>query len=125
MMQVTLPWPPAALKPNARGHWAIKARAAKAHKAACQILCMSQGIRALPWPAMSVTLEFRPPSARRADLDNMLAAMKAGLDGLSAASGVDDSLWHLTLKRGAPVKDGAVLVTLERAEAVPLIGWVS
>lgn len=125
MMQVTLPWPPAALKPNARGHWAIKARAARSHKAACQILCMSQGIRALDWPAMSVTLEFRPPSARRGDLDNMLAAMKAGLDGLSAASGVDDSLWHLTLKRGAPVKDGAVLVPLERAEAVPLIGWVS
>ena len=125
MMQVTLPWPPAALKPNARGHWAIKARAAKSHKAACQILCMSQGIRALHWPAMSVTLEFRPPSARRYDADNALAACKALIDGVSAATGVDDSLWHLTLKRGAPVKDGAVLVTLERAEAVPLIGWVS
>ena len=125
MMQVTLPWPPAALKPNARGHWAIKARAAKSHKQACQVLCMSQGIRALGWPAMAVTLEFCPPSARRGDLDNMLAAMKAGLDGLSIASGVDDSLWHLTLKRGAPVKDGAVIVTIERAEAIELRGVIS
>ena len=125
MMQVTLPWPPAAMKPNARAHWAIKARAAKAHKHACQVICMGQGIRALGWPAMAVALEFRPPSARRADLDNMLSAMKAGLDGLSAASGVDDSLWHLTLKRGAPVKDGAVRVSIERAEAIPLRGTIA
>lgn len=124
MMQVTLPWPPAALKPNARGHWAIKARAAKAHKAACQILCMSQGIRALGWPAMAVTLEFCPPTARRADLDNMLSAMKAGLDGLSAASGVDDSMWHMTIRRGSPVKGGAVNVTVEPAEVIPLRGVV-
>lgn len=123
-MNVTLPWPPAAMKPNARAHWAIKARAAKSHKHACQVICMGQGIRALGWPAMAVTLEFCPPTARRADLDNMLSAMKAGLDGLSAASGVDDSMWHLTIRRGSPVKGGAVNVTVEPAEVIPLRGVV-
>ncbi|MEH7827647.1 hypothetical protein [Gemmobacter denitrificans] len=113
-MKVTLPWPPAELKPNARAHWASKARAAKVHKNACQIICMGQGIRALGWPSMSVSLLFCPPSRRKGDLDNMLAAMKSGLDGLAAASGVDDSKWKITIARGEPVKGGAVHVEISK-----------
>ena len=115
-MQVTLPWPPAALSPNARGHWAKKAKAAAKHKMDCQTLCMGAGLRALGWPRMVVRITFHPPSARRADTDNMLAAMKAGLDGLAAATGIDDSLWAYTIAKGEPRKGGAVAVQIERAE---------
>ena len=31
----TLPWPPADLSPNSRGHWSKLARAKKAYRAAC------------------------------------------------------------------------------------------
>ena len=113
-MQVTLPWPPAALKPNARGHWAIKAKAAKAHKYDCQIICMGSGIRALGWDGLALDLTFCPPSARRGDLDNMLAAFKAGIDGIAAATGVDDSKWQITMRKGEPVKGGAVVATIEK-----------
>ena len=34
-MNVTLPWPPSALSPNARQHWSALARAKKAYRAAC------------------------------------------------------------------------------------------
>lgn len=116
-MRVTLPWPPLEMSPNARAHWATKARAAGRHKRDCQILCMGVGIRALGWDGMAVSLTFHPPSARRSDLDNMLAAMKAGLDGLAAASGVDDSRWQITIARGEPVKGGAVDVAVSKIEA--------
>lgn len=109
-MIVTLPWPPAPLKPNARAHWSVKAKAAAKYKRDCLICCQAAGLRVLPWDSMHVAITFRPPSARRADLDNMLAATKSGLDGLSAATGVDDSRWTLSLSKGAPMKGGAVLI---------------
>jgi crossover junction endodeoxyribonuclease RusA len=43
-------------------------------------------------------------------LDNLLASMKAGLDGLADALGVDDSRWRLLIEMGEPVKGGCVCV---------------
>jgi len=34
-IELTLPWPPTALSPNARQHWAKLARAKKAYRLAC------------------------------------------------------------------------------------------
>lgn len=109
---VTLPWPPTSLSPNARGHWAIKARAAAKARADALALCRAAGIRALPWVAMHVAIEFRAPSRRAYDLDNALARCKSLLDGVADASGIDDSRWTYSIKRGEPVKGGAVVVTL-------------
>ena len=118
---VTLPWPPSILSPNARVHWAERAKvAARARRDAC-ILCQSAGLRALPWPGMSVTLTFCPPDRRRRDTDNMLSSLKPALDGIADATGIDDSLWHLTLHRGAPRKGGAVVVEATRMSG----GWRS
>ena len=66
------------------------------------------------WPeALHISIEFCPPDRQRRDLDNMLSSNKATLDGLSDALGVDDSNWTLTLRRGQPVKLGAVHITIE------------
>lgn len=113
-MNVTLTWPPAKLSPNSRAHWASKARAAASHKQDCAILAMGAGLRALGWDAMAVSLTFCPPDRRARDMDNMLAAMKAGLDGLAQATGVDDSKWTITMARGEPVKGGHVQVEIAR-----------
>ena len=43
-MNVTLPWPPSALNPNARPHWTAKAKAAKAYRAACKALAEAHGM---------------------------------------------------------------------------------
>jgi crossover junction endodeoxyribonuclease RusA len=45
-----------------------------------------------------VNLTFVPPDKRRRDADNMLAAMKSGLDGLADALGVDDSQWKISFE---------------------------
>lgn len=117
MKTVTLPYPPSSLSPNIRGHWSLKAKAAAKARADAKLACLAAGIRALGWGGMSVTIEFCAPDRRRRDLDNQLASLKPTLDGLADASGVDDSLWSLTLKRGEPVKGGAVNVQIMEAEA--------
>ncbi len=53
-------------------------------------------------------ITFYPPDRRKRDLDNMLGAIKYGLDGIAKASGVDDYGWSLTISRGVPVDGGEV-----------------
>ncbi|MAK86547.1 MAG: hypothetical protein CMK96_06315 [Pseudomonas sp.] len=113
---VTLPWFPRDLSPNSRAHWRTKAAAAAKYKADCQYAAMAAGIRQLPAAALHVSLTFHPPR-NAGDLDNMLAAMKSGLDGIAAASGVDDRHWSITIKRGAKQKGGAVHVEITEATA--------
>jgi crossover junction endodeoxyribonuclease RusA len=47
----------------------------------------------------------------------MLAATKAGLDGIADVIGVDDHRWAISLRRGDPVKGGAVVVEIETGAA--------
>lgn len=98
-LRLTLPWPPAELSPNARhAHWASLARAKKRFRAACAWTARSQGAARLAGPpeALAVHLRFVPPDRRRRDLDNCIAAMKSGLDGLADVLGVDDNRWTLS-----------------------------
>lgn len=91
-MNVTLPWPPSVLSPNARpAHWSIKAKAAKAYRTACKALAEASGMEAPTSQKIALWLEFVPPSRRRFDDDNLVASFKAGRDGLAEALGIDDS----------------------------------
>lgn len=111
-MIVTLPWPPLGLSPNSRLHWAQKARLTAKYRRDCQIVAMAAGARQLGWPGMAVSLRFCAPDRRARDLDNMLAAMKPGLDGIAATTGVDDSRWTITIAKGEPARGGAVLIEI-------------
>ena len=115
MKGVVLPWPSPVLSPNSRAHWATKAKAAAKARRDATIACQAAGIRALPWAAMHVAIEFCPPDNRRRDTDNMLASIKSALDGMADASGVDDSRWTYAIARGEPVKGGMVLVAVTEA----------
>lgn len=116
MATVTLPWPPSALSPNARGHWSIKARHAKKYRADSRVLCMAVGLRNVASEALSLRVTFQPPDRRARDLDNLLASIKAGLDGIADATGVDDSRWTLSLEKGEPVKGGAVSIHISQEQ---------
>jgi crossover junction endodeoxyribonuclease RusA len=107
---IRLPWPPAALSPNARGHWAKRASAAKKYRADARLLSQAMGCRALGCSTLTVEITFCPPDRRKRDTDNMIASIKSGLDGISDATGVDDANWHVGIRRDEPVRDGAVLV---------------
>lgn len=107
---IRLPWPPSSLSPNARGHWSIKAKAAKKYRGEARLIAQGAGCRALSCDALTVEITFHPPDKRHRDTDNMLASIKSGLDGIADATGVDDSKWHYGIRRDDPVKGGAVLV---------------
>ena len=67
-----------------------------------------------------------PPDKRRRDMDNMLASIKAALDGVSAVIGVDDSKWRLSMHVAPPVKDGRVRVIVRPAlVSIPLVGAIN
>lgn len=120
-MEVTLPWPPKELSPNSRGHWARKARAAKAYRAACrrvvEAFVAAAGGMAFGGGAIALWLEFLPPDRRGRDDDNLVASFKPGRDGLADALGVDDKRFVCRHGIGEPVPGGAVRVTVEDVRA--------
>lgn len=100
---LTLPWPPADLSPNARQHWSKLARAKKAYRAACAWTAKEQGAKRIEAERLHLTITFVPPNRRAHDLDNCLARMKSGLDGLADVLGVDDKRWSLTISKSDEV----------------------
>ena len=111
-MILELPWPPKELSPNARLHWAKLAKAKKAYRAECAYLAIAQGIRKVEADKLHLSLTFFAPTRRAYDLDNALARMKAGLDGLADVLGVDDSKWSLSIARG-DTTGGSVTVVID------------
>lgn len=115
---IVLPWPDKGLSPNARLHWARLAKlkaaareeAAWATKAAIP-LRDRQGLAQGEDP-IDVLLTFTPPDKRPRDRDNMQYAMKAALDGIADALGVDDRRFRPTYAFVEPAKPGRVEVAL-------------
>ena len=117
LFDLTFPWPPSALSPNQRQHWAQLAKAKKSYREQCWALAKHQGAHQIIAERLDIGLEFVPPSRRKFDLDNLLARMKAGLDGLADVLGVDDSRWSIRIERSdCPVPPGFVLVTVTPLE---------
>lgn len=108
-MKIELPWPPKELSPNARIHWAKLAKSKKAYRQACAWAAKGQGAQPLAAEKLHLSLTFYAPTRRTYDLDNALARMKAGLDGLADVLGVDDKHWSLSIRRG-DTTGGKVLV---------------
>lgn len=117
MALVYLPFPKADLSPNARSHWAKSAMAKKAYRQTCGWQAKTDGLGLINADALDVKVTFFPPDKRRRDLDNMLASLKSGLDGVSDVCGIDDSKWTITLCKAAPIApDGMVKIELEWTE---------
>lgn len=124
MNSVILPWPPKTLSPNGRPHFMALALAKKGYRALCRREAVSQGLAAPTAPRepagglsggkLAVHLTFYPPNKARRDMDNCLAAMKSGLDGLADALGVDDSKWKLSMEMADTI-GGFVRVEVQEA----------
>lgn len=111
---ITLSWPPRELHPNARPHYHAKASAAKAYREAAYWTAKAdeEGGYFLP-DESGMKISFYPPDNRRRDLDGMLSSVKAGIDGIADAYGLNDYDFNpITIMRCEPVKGGRVCVTL-------------
>lgn len=118
-LQIDLPWFPSACKPNSREHWAAVAKAKRNYRHACWAITKEamQGQELDLKPPINLKLTFIPPNRHAHDLDNLLAAFKAGLDGISDAIKIDDSLFTLTICKKAEIGGIVkVLITQERTQ---------
>jgi crossover junction endodeoxyribonuclease RusA len=110
-VEVELTWPPRGLFPNrARTqHWSKNARLAAAYRRECWILTKASKAR-----GTLLKVVFHPPSRRRIDDDNAIAAFKSGRDGVADALGVDDNTFRPEYRfaTAEPVKWGKVVVTI-------------
>lgn len=105
---ISLPFPPPVLGPNARPHWAQKARAFKRYKADCMII-LSQHKKALAGRNV-FEVSFHPPAAHRYDMDGLISRFKAGQDALAEVTGVNDYNFVMTYRRGEARQGGAVVI---------------
>ena len=113
-MQITLPWPGRELSPNSRVHWAAKAKVAKSYRKTAWALSRHARRHLADGLPVKVSIEFCPPDKRGRDLDNCLASLKSGLDGVADALQVNDRDFWLALRWGAPVKGGLVRIELSQ-----------
>jgi crossover junction endodeoxyribonuclease RusA len=97
-LNLTLPWPPKQLSPNARVHWATLAKYKKQYRTACYYLAKEAKLSAPVEGKILLDITFYKPSRRRNDLDNCLASIKAGIDGLADCLNVDDSRFDYTIR---------------------------
>ena len=115
MVVITLPWPPKQLSPNTTAHWAVKNLHKQRYKQACYWLAMEAGIRPnqkYKGP-FAVHMKFIPPTRRNRDEDNLIASMKAALDGIADAMGVNDTEFRLTHEVDRANIAGMVEVSIE------------
>ena len=106
MNTVTLPWPYKGLSPNQNMHWRPKADATRRYRFAVAALALSAR---LPKGNL-LSVWFYPPDKRPRDRDNMIAAFKAGQDGIADAMGIDDRNFVVSYGFGDPRKYGEVVV---------------
>lgn len=113
MNKITLPWPPKQLSPNARVHWAKKARVAKKYKADCLILTKQANVELPKTDKLHIFVDFYKPDHRIRDQDNIEAAMKSAYDGVAKALGVNDSRFIIhPFVCYEIVKGGKVIITI-------------
>ncbi len=126
-------WPPAVCSPNARGHWAKKATAARKYRQVCRVRTATAIFEEGITPAevqqaadehghLDLWIEYFPPDRRHRDDDNLIAAFKSGRDGIADAIGVDDTHFriHPWVHRDQPCKSGAVLVTITAGQTAAI-----
>lgn len=121
MTVIELPWPSKDLHPNARVHWAKKAKAAKQARNDAAYLALASGIRTYDYAGqqgLNVTLVFLPPDNRRRDTDGMISSVKNYCDGIADVVGIDDSKWTLSVRREEPRKPGIVRVEISAASSL-------
>lgn len=114
IVDIQLPWPPTQLSPNARLHWAIVYRTKAKYRDHCWAISREQLEARLEVDTRySLELRFVPPDRRSYDRDNLIARMKAGLDGLADALMIDDKQFaELTASVSADSVGGFVEVRI-------------
>ncbi len=113
-MIVVLPLPPRELSPNARPHWAVKARAVRRYREAAYLSSLAER-PVHPLPLARVTSRFFFRTRRRRDRDNLLASLKPAFDGIADAKVItnDAGMIHMPVEQYVDRTDPRVEIAVE------------
>jgi crossover junction endodeoxyribonuclease RusA len=115
---IVLPYPDRRLSPNARMHWRkLSAVKAMAREEACVLATVALPLSvkrelAAGTDKIPITIRVYPPDNRHRDADNAFASLKAALDGIADALGVNDRRFRPTFQFMDPEKPGRIEVVL-------------
>lgn len=91
---IELPWPDRCLSPNARPHWATKAKAAKVARKYGHCVTLAAGLNANTFKGyggkLHLWIDCYAKTRNYPDADNLLASLKSAIDGIADALGVND-----------------------------------
>ena len=113
-MTIRLIWPPRELSPNARVHWAKKAKITEEYRKYGEEAAKASGVVIEGDGKIYMEIIFLPPDKRRRDLDNMLSSCKSLLDGVADGLGVDDYRFRPQLEIGDQIKGGGVMIVFRK-----------
>ena len=88
----------------------VLAKAKKAQRWEWAMMARKQGAKPLIIGPVRLGITFAPKSHHAQDVDNCLASIKAGLDGLADILCVNDSEFRITPTMTAPIKGGAGII---------------
>lgn len=112
---IVLPWPDKVLNPNARAHWATKARAVKAARKYGHCVTLAAGMDANTFKEydgkVHLWIDYYAKTRNYPDADNCLSASKAYFDGIADALGINDRrfVYHPYVK-DETAKGGKVVI---------------
>lgn len=105
---ITMPLPNSMLSPNARCHWAVKAKHKKSQRLlACALMRAEIGPDFPAWKEATVQIEVTKKTRVKFDSDNFLSSCKAVFDGVQDSGLIEDDcgLTHLPLIKNEPDKN--------------------
>jgi len=95
---ISLPLPPKSLSPNARCHWAVKARDTRKCREAARWWTFAALKGDCPhWRRSTFRATFYHTTNRRRDDDNLIASLKPYRDGIADSGLLDDDVGVVTL----------------------------
>lgn len=116
MLKISLPWPAPGLWQNEthRAHWSLTARETRDARAEARVETLRQqpGVKLSPLTGYALGLLFSPPDAKARDLPNAVGAMKAALDGVADALGIDDKWFAPLVSDWGGAERGTVTVII-------------
>lgn len=116
MVKVVIAWPDKRLTPHAKGGWSKKYKATKAAKHEAWALALEAGVR--PDPEALIFVTYHPPDRLLRDAQNMPGRLKAAIDGIALAMGVDDIGFRVRFAdRFEEVKEGGCVIFDIRRES--------
>lgn len=121
-----IPIPPSKLSPNARTHFAVKAKLTQLQREAAKLSAMHAVANledwqsfAFPWSEVVVETVWYRQTKRQMDRDNALACLKSTFDGFVDAGVLDDDreLIPLPVRFELDRENPRLVITLRRRES--------